>query len=63
MRVLAQKYSEISVVDDQVGNPTSANGLAHTPCIAATENYGIYHATNEGMCSLILQRLLWLVVL
>ena len=52
MRTLGAKYPEISVVDDQVGNPTSANDLAHTIlCIAATENYGIYHATNEGTCS------------
>ena len=52
MRALGAKYSEISVVDDQLGNPTSANDLAHTIlCIATTENYGIYHATNEGTCS------------
>ena len=52
MRTLGAKYPEISVVDDQVGNPTSANDLAHAIlCIAATENYGIYHATNEGTCS------------
>lgn len=44
--------SEVIVVGDQLGNPTSANDLAHEILeIAVTENYGIYHCTNKGTCS------------
>ncbi len=49
---LAESRNEVTVVDDQVGNPTSANDLAHEIlALASTEGYGIYHATNEGTCS------------
>ncbi len=49
---LGKTKDEISVVDDQLGNPTSANDLAYEILkIALTENYGIYHCTNEGTCS------------
>lgn len=42
----------IAVVDDQFGNPTYANDLAHEILrLAVTDNYGIYHCTNEGTCS------------
>ena len=52
MMRLAREHGAISVVNDQVGNPTSANDLAYEIlCIAATENYGVYHCTNEGICS------------
>ncbi len=52
MRSLGEKYDEICVVDDQFGNPTSANDLAYELCVlGVTENYGIYHCTNEGTCS------------
>lgn len=52
MRSLGEKYDEICVVDDQFGNPTSANDLAYELCaLGVTENYGIYHCTNEGTCS------------
>ncbi len=51
MRLGAQR-PEVAVVDDQLGNPTSANDLAHEILrIAATEDYGVYHCTNEGTCS------------
>lgn len=50
-RVLKEK-GEITVVNDQLGNPTNANDLAyHLLKIAATEEYGIYHCTGEGICS------------
>lgn len=49
---LGKKYDEVTVVDDQFGNPTSANDLAYTLLtLALTDEYGIYHATNEGTCS------------
>ena len=52
MRALGQKHDVVTVVDDQLGNPTSANDLAYEILrIAETEDYGIYHATNEGTCS------------
>ncbi|MEQ3251287.1 dTDP-4-dehydrorhamnose reductase [Eggerthella lenta] len=52
MMRLGADRDEVTVVDDQLGNPTSANDLAHEIFkIAATENYGVYHCTNEGTCS------------
>ncbi|MFR3091456.1 MAG: SDR family oxidoreductase [Eggerthella lenta] len=52
MMRLGADRDEVTVVDDQLGNPTSANDLAHEILkIAATENYGVYHCTNEGTCS------------
>lgn len=52
MMGLGEKFTEVSVVSDQFGNPTSANDLAYEILkIALTDNYGIYHATNEGTCS------------
>lgn len=49
---LAQTHDQVTVVDDQVGNPTSANDLAYEVlALAATEEYGTYHCTNEGICS------------
>lgn len=49
---LARENGRIRVVNDQFGNPTSANDLAYELlAIAETENYGIYHCTNAGVCS------------
>lgn len=49
---LAREVGHMTVVDDQVGNPTSANDLAYEILkIAETEDYGIYHCTNNGICS------------
>lgn len=49
---LGRDNGSIRVVADQFGNPTSANDLAYEILkIAATENYGIYHCTNNGICS------------
>ncbi len=40
------------MVRDQVGSPTYSYDLAGLLCdMAATERYGVYHATNEGFCS------------
>lgn len=52
MRRLGSQRSEIAVVSDQLGNPTSANDLAYEILkIALTEGFGTYHCTNEGTCS------------
>ena len=49
---LARENGKISVVADQLGNPTSANDLAYEMLkLAATEEYGVYHCTNNGTCS------------
>lgn len=49
---LARERGGMTVVDDQLGNPTSANDLAYELLkIITTENYGIYHCTNNGICS------------
>ena len=49
---LASEKEEIDVVDDQRGNPTNAEDVAHHILkIALTEEYGTYHCTNAGECS------------
>lgn len=49
---LARANAKISVVADQLGNPTSANDLAHELLrIALTEDFGVWHCTGEGTCS------------
>ena len=48
----AKAGKALKVVNDQLGNPTSANDLAyHILKLAVTDNYGIYHCTNNGTCS------------
>lgn len=52
MRRLGETHDSITVVDDQLGNPTSANDLAYEILkLALTDDYGIYHCTNKGSCS------------
>ena len=52
IRKIASENERITVVYDQVGNPTNANDLAyHILKIAATEEYGVYHVTGGGICS------------
>lgn len=52
MMKLGKTKDEIKVVNDQRGNPTNVNDLAHHILkIALTEQYGIYHCTGEGECS------------
>ncbi len=49
---LAERFDQITVVDDQLGNPTSATDLARELLrIAQTDEYGVWHCTNEGTCS------------
>lgn len=49
---LADHHKEIKVVDDQLGNPTSAMEVARViEKLIETEDYGIYNATCEGECT------------
>ena len=49
---LAENGSKVSVVNDQIGTPTSAAELAKAiDSLLFTENYGLFHATCEGRCS------------
>ena len=51
MKVGAEK-GEVSVVTDQVGNPTSTFELIRMiDAIIKSEKYGIYNTTCEGICS------------
>jgi len=52
IRKIAAENDRITVVNDQIGNPTNANDLAyHILKIAAGDVYGIYHVTGNGICS------------
>ena len=49
---MLREKGSITVVNDQRGNPTNANDLAHhLLLLGVTEEYGIYHCTGEGECS------------
>lgn len=48
----AGQESKLSVVSDQTGSPTYTKDLAILLAdMVITEQYGIYHATNEGVCT------------
>ncbi len=52
MLKLADKYKELTVVDDQIGSPTYTVDLAKLLVeMAETDKYGTYHVNNEGFCS------------
>jgi len=52
MRRLCSDRDEISVVADQIGSPTYTYDLSKLLCdMVLSEKYGVYHATNEGICS------------
>jgi dTDP-4-dehydrorhamnose reductase len=52
MLSLAEKGSQLTVVNDQFGSPTYTKDLANTICeIIKTSSYGTYHVTNSGICS------------
>ena len=47
-----KKLGALTVVNDQLGNPTYAVDLAHHLLkLAVSEEYGTYHCTNNGVCS------------
>jgi len=49
---LGEERGEVGVVHDQVGSPTYTVDLAKFMVeLMETEQYGIYHATNSGVCS------------
>jgi dTDP-4-dehydrorhamnose reductase len=56
---LASERSSLSVVSDQTGTPTNANGLAEAIISiaifcennAGNAKYGLYHYSDEGQCS------------
>ncbi len=49
---LVKTHDKLTVVDDQIGSPTYTADLAKLLCdMVITDKYGIYHATNEGICS------------
>lgn len=49
---LSKEKDSLTVVDDQIGSPTYTKDLAVLLCeMIKSEKYGIYHATNEGLCS------------
>ena len=49
---LARQNGIIKVVHDQCGSPTNAADLADAILrLAMTDQYGIYHAVNAGVCS------------
>ena len=49
---LGKETEQLTVVADQIGSPTYVNDLVPVLYeISKTEEYGIYHATNEGYCS------------
>ena len=49
---LAENHDTIRVVNDQFGSPTYTYDLAKLLVdMVLTDKYGVYHATNEGICS------------
>ncbi len=49
---LAETHNRLTVVNDQYGSPTYTYDLARLLVdMVLTEKYGVYHATNEGICT------------
>lgn len=52
IRRLAQEQNELKVVKDETGSPTYTKDLAKLLVdMIKTTKYGVYHATNEGICN------------
>ena len=51
LRLMAEK-PQLGVIDDQIGSPTWAKGLARACVEAASQRtVGVYHWSDEGVCS------------
>ena len=51
LRLMAEK-PQLGVIDDQIGSPTWAKGLAQACIEAATQQHaGVFHWSDEGVCS------------
>ncbi|MCM1326396.1 MAG: dTDP-4-dehydrorhamnose reductase [Bacteroidales bacterium] len=49
---LSKTHDKLTVVSDQFGSPTYTRDLAKLLAdMVQTQEYGIYHASNEGICS------------
>ena len=52
VRRIMRERGAMTVVNDQRGNPTNANDLAHHILkLCVTNEYGIYHCTGKGECT------------
>jgi len=55
MMRLGEDRKELNVICDQVGTPTYARDLAdfilHKALLAENNKVGLYHFTNQGVCS------------
>lgn len=52
MLKLSETHDALTVVADQIGSPTYTRDLAVLLAdMAESDKYGVYHATNEGVCS------------
>lgn len=52
MLKLGKTHDKLNVVCDQIGSPTYTYDLSKLMCdMIETDKYGVYHATNEGVCS------------
>ena len=49
---LAETHKELNIVGDQIGSPTYTYDLSKLLVdMVKSDKYGVYHATNEGVCS------------
>ena len=52
MLKLSETHEQLTVVGDQIGSPTYTADLSVLLVdMVQSNHYGVYHATNEGICS------------